>query len=247
LEVAVWVGADRFEAGSAAQQHIEQVQNTGILRSAQNDNSMRGGGANERWLHLLDDGFQHRQLARTLDVVLVTAADLEDALLPAGNRRERLAALGRADAVVLREGEGRRIEARVRRLMRTDAAVWMVRRTLEFPEAPGALGGLKGLVAFCAIARPGDFVETLRTEGGRVIDSIAFPDHHVYTAEDMDQLTKARRVSGGDAFVTTEKDAVKLTPELRAQLEGAPLVVARLQAAFVQPEDVLRELEARLQ
>jgi tetraacyldisaccharide-1-P 4'-kinase len=46
--------------------------------------------------------------------------------------------------------------------------------------------------------------------------------------------------------VTTEKDAVKLTPELRAQLGGAPLVVARLEAVFLNPEDVVRELEARL-
>ena len=200
-----------------------------------------------RGVHLLDDGFQHRRLARALDVVLVTAADLEDALLPAGNRRERLAALERADVVVLREEECGRIEARVRRLMRVGTAIWTVRRTVDFPEAPDTLGGLKGLVAFCAIARPGDFVETLRTEGGRVIDSIAFPDHHRYTAEDMHQLTEAWRAGGGDAFVTTEKDAVKLTPKLRAQLEAAaPLLVARLEAAFLNPDDVLRELEARL-
>jgi tetraacyldisaccharide 4'-kinase len=246
LGVPVWVAADRFAAGMAAEQHTAQVQDAGILRSAQNDNSIRAEGANERWLHVLDDGFQHRRLARTVDVVLVTAADLEDALLPAGNRRERLGSIGRADVVVLREEECGRIEARVRRLMRGDAVVWVVRRTVDFSGSRDWLGG-KGLVAFCAIARPGDFVETLRTAGGRVIDSMAFADHHLYTAEDMDRLTEARQVLGGDAFVTTEKDAVKLTPELRAQLEAeAPLLVARLQAAFVNPDDVLRELEARL-
>ena len=98
--VSVWVGEERFAAGSAAEQNQTQERNTGILpapasklaggpvRSAQNDKSGEEGGPNERKLHLLDDGFQHRRLARALDVVVVTEEDLEDALLPAGNRRE---------------------------------------------------------------------------------------------------------------------------------------------------------------
>jgi tetraacyldisaccharide 4'-kinase len=210
-----------------------------------------------RRAHLLDDGFQHRGLARAVDIVLVTEADFEDALLPAGNRRERLIALRRADIVVLREDERERIEPQVRRLMREGAAVWIVRRTVDIPGAVDGLPGDRRLVAFCAIARPGDFVETLRTEtlltgilptrGCRVIDSIAFADHHRYTAEDMRRLTEACRACGGDAFVTTEKDAVKITPELRAQLEAtAPLLVALLRAEFVDPAGVVRELEARI-
>jgi tetraacyldisaccharide 4'-kinase len=61
-------------------------------------------------------------------------------------------------------------------------------------------------------------------------------------------LTEAGRSLGGDAFITTEKDAVKLTKELRARLEAtAPLLVARLQTTFVDPDQVLRDLEAPLQ
>ncbi len=63
----VWVGADRYVAGERAEEQAE--------------GSVRG-------VHLLDDGFQHRQLARNVDIVLVTAEDLEDTLLPAGNLRE---------------------------------------------------------------------------------------------------------------------------------------------------------------
>ena len=80
-----------------------------------------------------------------------------------------------------------------------------------------------------------------------MVDSIAFPDHHRYTAENMQQLTQSLRMRGGGAFITTEKDAVKLTPELSSQLEAAaPVLVARLQAVFLDPEEVARELEARL-
>ena len=80
--VPVWVGADRYVAGKRAEEETE--------------GSVRG-------VHLLDDGFQHRQLGRNVDIVLVTSEDLEDTLLPAGNLREGLAALQRADVLVVRQ------------------------------------------------------------------------------------------------------------------------------------------------
>ena len=248
--VPVWVGAERFQAGLAAENdHI--------------------AGHAARQVHLLDDGFQHRRLARAADIVLVTEQDLDDVLLPAGNRREPLAALGGADVVVLRAEERERIEPRVRGLMRPEAAVWTVRRTIEISsEIPGADGlppdnelssesdlfpnrdqlrGSGALLAFCAIARPENFVDTLRTGVVRVADSIAFPDHHRYTAEDIQQLTQRLQSQAADAFFTTEKDAVKLNPQLRAQLEAsAPLLIARLQAAFLDSDNMLRDLEVRL-
>jgi tetraacyldisaccharide 4'-kinase len=250
--VPVWVGAERFAAGQAAESLAAETQNTGVLHSVQNDNSKTGISGNGRRLHLLDDGFQHRGLARAADIVLVTEQDLDDSLLPAGNRREPLAALRRADVVVLREEERERVEPRVRGWMRLDAAIWTVRRAIDIPgELPGA-GKLTrenyALLAFCAIARPQNFVDTLRTGGVRVADSIAFPDHHRYTAEDMRQLIQGLQTRAADGFITTEKDAVKLMPQLRAQLEAAaPLLIARLQTTFGDPHVVLRELEARLQ
>ena len=77
LNVPVVVGEDRYAAGVAAEQKFGPQ------------------------VHLLDDGFQHRALARDFDIVLVTGDDLHDKLLPAGRLREPLAALRRADAVVL--------------------------------------------------------------------------------------------------------------------------------------------------
>jgi tetraacyldisaccharide 4'-kinase len=220
--VPVWVGARRYAAGRTAE---------------------AAAGEQLRCLHLLDDGFQHRGLARAVDVVLVTAEDLEDALLPAGNLREGLRALRRADVVVVREEERERVLPRISGLLRSDAAVWGVRRTVE---VPGTDRG-RGVVAFCAIARPDGFVATLKGAGLSVVDWIAFPDHYRYTGEDMRRLAETLRASGAEAFVTTEKDAVKIDSGMRAQLEAvAPLLVARLRVEFVDADAVVRELEGRI-
>jgi len=96
-------------------------------------------------------------------------------------------------------------------------------------------------------ARPWDFFDTLGSEGVPIVDTAAFPDHHRYTAEDVRGLTELCRTSRAAAFLTTEKDAVKLIPELRVLLEAAaPLLVAELEVSFVDPEAMLRDLEARI-
>ena len=89
--VPVYVGASRYEAGLLAERD-----------------------ANERGIHLLDDGFQHRRLARDLDIVVLHASDFEETLLPAGRLREPLASLRRASVVVLR-AEDRALEAELRK------------------------------------------------------------------------------------------------------------------------------------
>jgi tetraacyldisaccharide 4'-kinase len=218
--VQVRVGADRYAAGLAAEQNPPTP----------------------RAIHILDDGFQHRRLARALDVVLLTAEDLNDALLPAGNRREPLSALRRAHALVLRDEERASIEPRLPRWLRPDIPIWTIRRNLELPA--GLPTG--ALVAFAGIARPQGFFEMLRSCGLRVIDSVSFPDHHRYTAADMRRLARRIQSQTGGAFITTEKDAVKITPELRSLLEAvAPMHVAGLRIEFTEPDRVVTELEAR--
>jgi tetraacyldisaccharide 4'-kinase len=227
--VPVWVGADRFAAGAAAE---------------------AASPAEQRGVHLLDDGFQHRQLARKLDIVLVTADDLDDALLPAGNRRERFAALKRAEVVVLREDEIERAEPRVRNLTGDGIPIWSIRRLIRFPElAPVKVSDVPtyGHIAFSGIARPENFIQMLRESGVGVIETVTFPDHHAYSDDDMKKLIQTCDIAIGNGFVTTEKDAVKLSPPMRAKLEmSGPLIVARLESLFVDQDEVLRDLEARL-
>ena len=91
-------------------------------------------------------------------------------------------------------------------------------------------------------------METLRTAGGRVVDVGRVPrSPRLYGGGYAIDWRRLRQIAGGDAFITTEKDAVKLTPELRARLEGSAVAggaAARL--SFWIRGDVVRELEARL-
>ena len=252
--VAVWVGAERFAAGEAAEERLiaasdrkpgaKAPESTGLIQGAEAPCSLR---RTRRRVHLLDDGFQHRGLARAVDVALVTEEDLEDALLPAGNRREPLAALGRADVVVLREEERERVQARVRGLMRAGAAVWSVQRELRFKDCEGVGSVGAGPLAFCAIARPEGFWAMLEEAGCDLAGKVAFCDHLEYGVADMERMVAMAKECGATGFITTEKDAVKLSGAMleRLRLVG-PVCVARVTARFVDEADVVRELEARL-
>ena len=221
--VPVFVGGDRYQAGVLAEQS-EPSEKTMVF--------------------LLDDGFQHRQLARDVDIVLLTKEDVEDRLLPAGNLREPLGALRRADVIVLREEEAEGLRGVVEELTRdrSGPAVWVIRRTLSLGE-----GGEVALptmpLAFCGIARPESFAAMLKGQGYEPTERVVFADHHAYGEEDVARLLERARLCGANGFVTTEKDAVKLTPTLRDRLEGVgPIVVARLHVELVEEQEALIQL-----
>lgn len=196
--VPVYVGANRYEAGQLAE---------------------REGG---QGVHLLDDGFQHRQLTRNLDIVLVHRTDLHQRLLPAGRLREPLSSLRRADVVVLRQ-EDAQLESTFRAYVNSECRFWRVRRTLAL-ETP-----VERAVAFCAIAWPREFFDGLIAAGVGIAERISFRDHHRYNLADIERLVKLGRRAGCDAFVITAKDEVKLDPAMRACLNAvAPLSTAAL-------------------
>jgi len=149
-------------------------------------------------LHLLDDGFQHRRLARDFDIVLVTPEDARDRLLPAGRLREPLTSLQRADAVVLSAG------ADPANFPLEGKLVWRVRRGIvpaNIPRRP---------VVFCGIARPQNFILQLRKTGIEPAAEAVYRDHHAYTESDIRELLALRDKSEAGGFVTTEKDAINL-------------------------------------
>ena len=262
LRVPVWVGVDRFAAGQAAEGFGAGEQTADSSAALRNDkqgalrNDKQGAlgndeqgalrNATQKRVHLLDDGFQHRGLARAMDVVVVTEEDLEDALLPAGNRREALRALRLADAVVVREEELDRVQERVRQLVRADAAVWRLRRELRLADSPAELGARPRPLAFCGIARPEGFWGMLAQAGYRLAAKVAYSDHHRYGSDDVERLAKVAGQRGATGFLTTEKDAVKLSAGMMERLRSVgPVCVVALDAGFVDEAEVVRELEAR--
>ena len=195
LGVPVIVGEDRFAAGQFAEAKFWPQS------------------------HLLDDGFQHRQLTRDFDIVLLTQRDLHDTLLPSGRLREPLSALARASALVLVDdtsADGIPI--------RESQSLWGVRRGIVPPETKEAC------FAFCGIARPESFFTDLGKAGVRVAGTRAFRDHYAYRAQDVESLYRQGQQSGATAFITTEKDAVNLG-ELAEQLR--PLHVVKVKMGFV--------------
>jgi len=174
LQVPVIVGEDRHQAGHFAESRFGPQ------------------------VHLLDDGFQHRALARDFDIVLVTPQDAGDQLLPSGRLREPLSSLRRADAVVLASGasaESFPVEGKM---------VWRARRgivTKDVTPRP---------VVFCGIARPQNFVLQLRAANIEPVAEAFYRDHHAYDEKDIRELLALKQRSEAGGFVTTEKDAVNL-------------------------------------
>jgi len=175
-------------------------------------------------LHLLDDGFQHRRLARDFDIVLVTPEDARDCLLPVGRLREPRASLARADAVVLTSG------ASSEALPVNGKLVWRVRRGIVPKNVPSRP------VVFCGIARPQNFLLQLRTAGIEPVAEALYRDHHRYSERDIADLLQLRQRSEADGFVTTEKDAVNLGKYL-SSLE--PLAVVPVKMELLDAADAL--------
>jgi tetraacyldisaccharide 4'-kinase len=171
-------------------------------------------------VHLLDDGFQHRQLARDVDILLLNRHDWHDLLLPAGNLREPLSAARRANVIVIPADEPE-FEADLR-AWGWQGPIWRLRRTMKIPTVNGPIA------AFCGIARPEQFFAGLEAAGLRLVVRSAFPDHHRYTALDLDRLAAAARDASATALVTTEKDLVRLGALSSTFPESMPLSTVRL-------------------
>jgi len=209
----VFVGADRYEAGVVA----EAAEPASAL-------------------HLLDDGFQHRRLARDLDVVLLTDEDAHDSLLPGGNLREPLRSLRRADVVVLREDEAEELSDAIDKY--SSAEVWLVRRAIVLPSTLPSR-----MIAFCGIARPGGFFAMLREAGCELAGQVEFPDHHAYRAEDYLRLVEAVLHAGAGGLVTTAKDAVKIPQVAMEKLSGvAPVIVAKLKVTLTDEDKAMQRI-----
>lgn len=182
-----------------------------------------------RRVHVLDDGFQHLGLARDLDVLCLSPADLDDRPVPSGVLREFPSAAARADVVLVVVGSEDRSEGlreRVAARGGNATAVVVARRVAAgFADLEGRLTpGPRRAVLLSGIAGPERFAADVRASGTEVVSHRAYGDHHRFTGAELDRVLTEARESGADAVVTTEKDAVRLPPAPR----GLPIAVFRI-------------------
>jgi tetraacyldisaccharide 4'-kinase len=207
-EAAVYVAAQRYEAGSLAESAEASLVGRGFspgTMAAEPTRALAPEGifaSCRSVLHILDDGFQHRQLHRDVDILLLNAEDWRDSLLPAGNLREPLNALRRATIIAIPADEPT-LEADLRSYG-WQGPIWHLHRKMEVLPVTGPVA------AFCGIARPEQFFVGLENAGVKIVVRTAFPDHHRYTIADMKRLTTEATKAGATTLLTTEKDAVRL-------------------------------------
>jgi tetraacyldisaccharide 4'-kinase len=198
--VPVYVAHRRYDAG--------------LLAEAE---ALAGSG---QGVHLLDDGFQHRQLARDVDILLLNQRDWQDSLLPAGNLREPLNAIRRASVIAIPANEPE-LESALR-VWGWTGPIWRLHRTMEIPAVSGPVA------AFCGIARPEQFFAGLEAAGLEVGFRLAFPDHFTYTRRVLEELIDNAREKEVTAIITTEKDLVRLGALTSTFPQSMPLATARL-------------------
>ena len=204
--VAFGVGKDRFAEGT----RIEQERSIDIF--------------------LLDDGFQHRQLARDVDIVMLDGSRklTNEWLLPAGSLREPIAACRRADIlVVTHKAERPELEAKDSQKYSIFYARTRLLGFRRFGETGKLLYvseiGPGPFFAFCGIGNPQAFCEDLEHWHVPIAGKESFRDHHKYSKADLGRLKSEASRAGAVAFVTTEKDACNIGD---AEPAGFPIYVA---------------------
>lgn len=205
---------------------------------------------------VLDDGFQHRRLARDLDIVLIDALDPWGgrAVLPAGRLREPLDGLRRADALVITRANqvaAARVDEIVARLRRIvlDTPIW--RAGVEAAAVVDVAGQsqpattLNGRRVFvvCGLGNPATFRQLVESSGGIIVGQLVFHDHHRYDSPDVERIDAVAQRTAAEHVVTTRKDWVKLV----RLWSGRRRPLVRLDVRVTWPEATTKtELDARL-
>jgi tetraacyldisaccharide 4'-kinase len=169
---------------------------------------------------LLDDGFQHLQLARDANILLIDASQplAKQMLFPTGRLREPASAMTRADILVF---------TRTETVAGTGAAIAKLQEYPVFSASTRLLGfrrlgagiqvlrpdeiGAGPFYAFCGIGNPRAFFQDLRNWKFEIVGHCEFPDHHRYDTRDARELEQAAQNAGARALLTTEKDAQNLS------------------------------------
>jgi tetraacyldisaccharide 4'-kinase len=186
-------------------------------------------------IFILDDGFQHLNLKRDLNILLLDAKKPfgNGSVFPAGTMREPSSATDRADLIVYTRA-GR--SSNTAKMVSENSPVVRCEHSLSgFKRLSGEgirsfeeLNGLKGL-AFAGIADPMQFFDSLEKCGVQLVATLAFPDHTDYGEEEIAAIAKLKRSSRADYLITTAKDAVKVPVN---PVDTFPFYIAQLEVSF---------------
>lgn len=203
---------------------------------------------------ILDDGFQHRYLHRHLDLVVVTAEETTSfvPLLPAGNRRETLSSLQRADAVVVSRWRRAEDLAQARKVLErwNKPVVGMSLRPTMLVHAASRrqeeLGTIKGknAVAFSGIGQPEAFEWTLESLAVNVVQHHRFLDHYRFRPRDIEEVIESYKRSRAEYILTTEKDLVRLAGNgmvSQSFFQEYPVFAVQV-GAIIDEQDTVREI-----
>jgi tetraacyldisaccharide 4'-kinase len=197
---------------------------------------------------IIDDGFQHRKLMRDLDIVILNP-DSDKHLLPAGNLREPLKNISRANLVVVNNKFNKtNITENTRNLPRIICSYnFEGFININNKIAPGE--NIKAF-AFCGIGEPKSFKELLKQQSVNIIDFMKFPDHHNFSNNEINRILEAFSKSGAEYIFTTQKDFVRIKNSelvLKSQSENSyknllynyPLYYAKIKMQINRNEDLL--------
>lgn len=211
---------------------------------------------------ILDDGYQHWQLVRDLDILLIDAINLfgNGYMLPRGTLREPVGHLDRADVCLLTKvdqaAEGACDQIRTTIGEQNDHA--LVVESIHLPRCFIEIGDwyktitndgididyMKGkkIMAVSAIGNPASFEQTIHDIGAVIVESLRFPDHHDYTKEEIFDGLRQAQEQGAEAIIITEKDAVKIPSSIIAAERPIPIYVISIEVTFQKGSDEFKSL-----
>ena len=259
---------DAAEAGDEAYMLAKHLPNVPVLIGA--ERAVTGKYAIEHFgaeVAILDDGYQHWQLVRDMDILLVDAVNVfgNGHLLPRGTLRESMSHISRADVCLITKvdqaeaGAGEYIRETVHKYNAEAKIVesihqprcfiplaeWVVNLASEGISVESISG--QKMVAVSAIGNPASFEQTLRDLGAEIVESIRYPDHHEYTVKEMQDVLQQADALGAESIVITEKDAVKIPAEFAKSNWNIPIFVICVEVKFqAGAKEFQKELHHRL-
>jgi tetraacyldisaccharide 4'-kinase len=211
---------------------------------------------------ILDDGYQHWQLIRDMDILLIDAVNVfgNGYMLPRGTLREPMSHLDRADVCLMTkvdqaaEGSCKHIRDTVGQYNDHALVVESIHLPRCFIEISDWYQDIAGdgidisymknkkVMAVSAIGNPASFEQTIGDIGAEIVESLRFPDHHDYTDEEMMDVFQQAQNQGAEAIVITEKDAVKIPDGIMKAKRPIPVFVISVEVTFEAGNKEFKEL-----